>query len=200
MHIRYTGCHICDLQLVVLVQRQKCTTAEDGILMPQHLDMLPICGEPHTLLDDGLGGVLLQVEQVMCVLGTPVWKWGPRGRTGPQSTPATHCGEAALTQGGEGDECRLLDSAIELTANDGSHPRVCGAEGYHQANHPHVQAMGCRQAAAVERVVPIVAETKECVVQHSWKTRAVLAYGNKSPILSEGEVGVVVLVHLKIRP
>jgi hypothetical protein len=57
--------------------------------------------------------------------------------------------------------------------------------------------MGRRQAVVVERVVPILAEATECVVQHSWKPRAVLAHGNKSPILGEGEVEVAVHVHLK---
>jgi hypothetical protein len=60
--------------------------------------------------------------------------------------------------------------------------------------------MGCRQAAAVERVIPVVAETKECIVQDSQKTRAVLARGNKSPVLDEGEVGVVFYVYLKTQP
>jgi hypothetical protein len=31
-------------------------------------------------------------------------------------------GEAALTQGGECDLCRLLDSFIQLDPNDGCHP------------------------------------------------------------------------------
>jgi hypothetical protein len=106
-------------------------------------------------------------------------------------------GEVALTQGGEDDECRLLDGVVELTVDNGTHPWVHEVKGYHQANLPHVQAMGCRQAAAVERVVPVVAETKECIVQDSQKTRAVLARGNKSPVLDEGEVGVVFYVYLK---
>jgi hypothetical protein len=59
--------------------------------------------------------------------------------------------------------------------------------------------MGCRQPAAVERVIPVVAEATECVVQRSWKAW-VLAHGNKPPVLSEGEVGVVVHAHLKTQP
>jgi hypothetical protein len=47
-------------------------------------------------------------------------------------------GKAALTQGGEGDECRLLDDAVKLAVNDGPHPWVCGVERYHQADVPHV--------------------------------------------------------------
>jgi hypothetical protein len=60
--------------------------------------------------------------------------------------------------------------------------------------------MGGRRATAVERVIPVVAETTECIIQHLWKPRAVLAHGNNSPILGEGEVGVVVHVHLKPQP
>jgi hypothetical protein len=36
-------------------------------------------------------------------------------------------------------------------------------------------AMGHRYAATVDRSVPVVAELAECVVQHSWKTWAMLA-------------------------
>jgi hypothetical protein len=36
--------------------------------VPQSLDMLLEEGHPQTLLDDGLDGVLLQVEHVLCVL------------------------------------------------------------------------------------------------------------------------------------
>jgi hypothetical protein len=60
---------VCDLQLVVLVRRQKCTSVEDDILMPQPLDVLLVCSQPQTLLDDGHGGGVLQVEQVLRVLG-----------------------------------------------------------------------------------------------------------------------------------
>jgi hypothetical protein len=50
---------VCNLQLAVPVQRQKCTTVENGILMPQPLGMLPIRGQLQTLLDDGLDGVVV---------------------------------------------------------------------------------------------------------------------------------------------
>jgi hypothetical protein len=53
-------------------------------------------------------------------------------------------GEAALTQGGETDECRLLDGVVDLTADDSPHPQVHGFKGYRQADLPHVQAMGRR--------------------------------------------------------
>jgi hypothetical protein len=57
--------------------------------------------------------------------------------------------------------------------------------------------MGHRHATAVDRSVPVVAELTECVVQHSQKPQVVLARGAKAPILSDGDVGVVVQVHLK---
>jgi hypothetical protein len=60
--------------------------------------------------------------------------------------------------------------------------------------------MGHRHAAAVDRSVPVVAELAECVVQHSPKPRAMLARGAKAPILSDGDVGVVVHVYLKTQP
>jgi hypothetical protein len=52
----------------------------------------------------------------------------------------------------------------------------------------------------VDRNVPVVAEVEECVIQHTWKPQAMVACGAKSPILKDGDVGVVVLVHLKIQP
>jgi hypothetical protein len=64
----------------------------------------------------------------------------------------------------------------------------------------NVQAVALKQAAAVEGNVPIVAEMDECVVQHLREPRAMLAHGTRTPILSDGEVGVLVHVHLKKRP
>jgi hypothetical protein len=176
-----------------------------------------ICGQPQTLLDDGPGSVVLQVEQVQHVLShlshTSVEVGALRVRHGHnvllprgvllitnRKEHGRYLGEAALTQGGEGDECHLLDSAVELTAYDGPHPWDHWVERYHQADLPHNQAMGPGQTAAVERVVPIVAKMMECVIQHSWKPRAVLYHGSRSPVLSEGEVVVVVHVHLKTQP
>jgi hypothetical protein len=37
-------------------------------LLPQPLGVLLVCDQPQTLLDDGLGGVVLQVEQVLNIL------------------------------------------------------------------------------------------------------------------------------------
>jgi hypothetical protein len=75
-----------------------------------------------------------------------------------------------------------------------------GLRGYHHIDLTLILAMGHRHAAAVDRSVPFVAELAECVVQHSRKTRAMLARGAKALIRSDGDVGVVVHVHLKTQP
>jgi hypothetical protein len=108
--------------------------------------------------------------------------------------------EAGLTQGGECDLCRLLDGLIQLDPDDSCHPRLHRIEGYHHVDLALVLAMGHRHAAAVDRSVPFVTELVECVVQHSQKTRVMLARGAKAPIRSDGDVGVVVHVHLKTQP
>jgi hypothetical protein len=105
--------------------------------------------------------------------------------------------EAALTQGGECDSCRLLNGLILLDPDDGCHPWLRRIEGYHHVDLALVLAMGHRHATAVDRSIPVVAELAECVIQHSQKPRAVLAHGGKALILSDGDVGVVVHVHLK---
>jgi hypothetical protein len=65
-----------DLQLTVLIQRSKCTTVEKSILLLQLLELvrnggvvLIVYGQMHTLLYHSPGGVMLQVEQVLCILG-----------------------------------------------------------------------------------------------------------------------------------
>jgi hypothetical protein len=109
-------------------------------------------------------------------------------------------GEAGLTQGGECDLCRLLDGLIQLDPDDSCHPRLRRVEGYHHVDLTLVLAMGHRHAAVVDRSVPVVAELLECVVQHLRKPRVMLAHGAKAPILGDGDVGVVVHVHLKTQP
>jgi hypothetical protein len=109
-------------------------------------------------------------------------------------------GEAALTQGGECDVCRLLNGLIQLDPDDGCHPWLHRVEGYHHVDLALVVAMGHRHATAVDRSVPVVVELAECVVQHSWEPRVMLAHGAKAPILSDGDVGVVFHVHLKTQP
>jgi hypothetical protein len=64
------------LYLTVHLCRWPCTTAEDGILMPQPPNLscggggtLPVHCQTHTLLPDCPHGVVLEVEQVLHVLG-----------------------------------------------------------------------------------------------------------------------------------
>jgi hypothetical protein len=109
-------------------------------------------------------------------------------------------GEAALTQGGECDLCRLLDGLIQLDPDDSCHPRLRRVEGYHHVDLALVLAMGHRHATTVDRSVPVVAKLAECIVQHSREPQAMLACGAKPPILSDGDVGVVFHVHLKTQP
>jgi hypothetical protein len=109
-------------------------------------------------------------------------------------------GEAALTHGGESDLCHLLDGLIQLDPNDGCNPWLRQVEGYHHVDLALVLAMAHRHETTVDRNIPVVAQLAECVVQHSWELRAMLACGAKAPILSDGDVGVVVHVHLKRQP
>jgi hypothetical protein len=55
-------------------------------------------------------------------------------------------------------------------------------------------------ASTVDRYVPVVAEVEKHVVKHSWKPRAMLAYGTQAQILSDGDVGILAHVHLKTQP
>jgi hypothetical protein len=109
-------------------------------------------------------------------------------------------GEAALTQGGECDERRLLDSDVGLATDDGPRPRLCWVERYGHAGLAYVQAVDRGQAAAVDHKFPAIAKANECVIEHSWKPQAMLAYGTQSPILGEEKVGVAIHVHLKSQP
>jgi hypothetical protein len=106
-------------------------------------------------------------------------------------------GEAGLTQRGECDLCHLLDGLIQLDPDDSCHPRLHQVEGYHHVDLTLVLAMGHTHAATVDWSVPVVAELAECVVQHSRKTRVMLARGAKAPIHSDDDMGVDVHVHLK---
>jgi hypothetical protein len=96
--------------------------------------------------------------------------------------------------------CRLLDGLIQLDPDDSCHPQLHRVEGYHHVDLALVLAMGHRHAAAIDMSVPVVADLVECVVQHSWKPRVMLARGAKAPIRSDGDMGVVVHVLLKTQP
>jgi hypothetical protein len=69
-----------------------------------------------------------------------------------------------LAQGGESDVRHQLNTGDGLAADDGPRPWLHGVEGYHHADLTLVHAMGRGQSAMVDRSVPIVAKTDECVV------------------------------------
>jgi hypothetical protein len=134
-----------NLQLMVLVRRRKCTTVEKGILMLRLLKLtrngsvvLIVCGQTHTLLHDGSSGLVLQVEQVLHVLGhcshvdievqaldvghglkalLPHRIFLNLNRE-QRDQHRGGSGEATLTQSGEWDVCHLLDGGVRLTADD----------------------------------------------------------------------------------
>jgi hypothetical protein len=117
--------------------------------VPWSLDMLPDKGHPQTLLDDGIGCVPLQVEHVLRILGhrshadvevRTLWVDHVLKTPPPHGLLLLedrehrdqHRGgviEAALTQGGEGDVCCLLDHVVQLDADDNQTPWVSRAEG-----------------------------------------------------------------------
>jgi hypothetical protein len=193
---------------------------EDGICTPQLLDVLLKRAQVQTLSNDGPASAGLQVKHVLHVPGQRSHanvEVRALGVGHDLKTLLPHSillvmdqkerdwhrggvGETTLTQGGECNLCRLLDGLIQLDPNDCCHPRLRQVEGYHDVDLALVLVMGHRHATAVDRSVPVVAELVECIVQHSWEPRAMLAHGAKAPILSNDDVGVVVHVHLKIQP
>jgi hypothetical protein len=72
--------------------------------------------------------------------------------------------EAVLAQGGESQVRHQLNAGVRLDADDGPRPWLCGVEGYCHADLTLVHAMGRGQSATVDRSVPVVAKTDECVV------------------------------------
>jgi hypothetical protein len=71
---------------------------------------------------------------------------------------------AVLAQGGESNVRHQLNIGVRLTADDRPRPRLRGVEGYHHADLALVHAVGRGQSTTVDRSVPIVAKTDECVV------------------------------------
>jgi hypothetical protein len=219
-----TEAAVCDLQLVVLIRRRKCTTVEKSILLLELVRdgdvVLIVCGQTHTLLHDSPSGVILQVEQVLCILGhhshASTTVRALKARYGLKVL-LPHCiflipnremsdrhhgdsGEVTLSRWGECDVGRLLNGGGRLTADDGPCPRILLVEGYRHTGLTYVPAIGHRKAAVVDRDFPVIAEMEECVVEHSPETRAMLAHRTKPPILGEEEVGVVIQAHLKTQP
>jgi hypothetical protein len=110
--------------------------------MPQPLNLigggggiLLIHHQTRTLLPGCLGGVVLEVEQVLHIPGQHSLKelllygvllilnWEKHDRQCCSS------GEAVLTQGGESDVHHHLNAGVELATDDGPRPRLCGLKG-----------------------------------------------------------------------
>jgi hypothetical protein len=114
---------------------------EDGLLL--------ICIQTRTLLDDGATGVVLEVEQVLCVLG----QLSPPGIE-LHAGEVTSClqvltplglllvpnqeqrdrrvgqvGEVSLKHGDERHVCHVVNDVIQVASNDGSGPWCLGSMG-----------------------------------------------------------------------
>jgi hypothetical protein len=73
-------------------------------------------------------------------------------------------GEAVLSQGGESHVRHQLNTGVGLTTNDAPRPRLCGVEVHRHADLALVHAVGRGQSAMVDRSIPVVAKTDECVI------------------------------------
>jgi hypothetical protein len=60
--------------------------------------------------------------------------------------------------------CHQFNVGVGLTADDGPRPRLRGVEEYCHAGLTLVCAMGHGQSATVDRSIPVVAKTDECVI------------------------------------
>jgi hypothetical protein len=158
--------------------------------MPQLLDVLLKRAQVQMLPHDGPASACMQVKHVLRVPSQGSHasvEVGPLGVVHGLKVLLPHrillvadrkehdwhrgsVGEVGLTQGGECDLCRMLDP------DDSCHPWLHWVEGYHHVDLALVLAMGHKHAAAVDRSVPSVAELAECIIQHSRKTRAMLAH------------------------
>jgi hypothetical protein len=137
-----------------------------------------------TLLPGCLGGVVLEVEQVLGVLGQRshpgvevralevghglkmLLPYGVLLILNQEKCDRQCCssGEAVLAQGGESHVRHQLNAGVGLTINDGPKSWLRGVEGYCHADLALVHAMGRGQLATVDRSVPAVAKMNECVV------------------------------------
>jgi hypothetical protein len=137
-----------------------------------------------TLLPGCLGGVVLEVEQVLGVLGQRshpgvevralevghdlkmLLPYGVLLILNQEKCDRQCCssGEAVLAQGGESHVRHQLNAGVGLTINDGPESWLRGVKGYCHADLALVHAMGRGQLATVDRSVPAVAKMNECVV------------------------------------
>jgi hypothetical protein len=164
---------------------------EDGILIPQPLILscggggtLLVRHQMRTLLPGCPGGVVLEVEQVLHVLGQrshlgvevrahevghglktllpygvlliPNWEKCHR--------QCCSSGVVVLAQGGESDVHHQLNASVRLTADDEPRPWLHGVEGYHHADLALVYAMGRGQSTMVDRSIPVIAKMDECTI------------------------------------
>jgi hypothetical protein len=140
--------------------------------------------QTRTLLPGCPRDVVLEVEQVLCVLGQ---------RSHPdvevralevvhslrtllpyrvllipnqekRDRQCSSSGEAVHAKGGENDVRHQLNTGVGLAANDGPRPRLRGVEGYRHADLALVLAVGYGQSATVDRSILIVIKTDECIV------------------------------------
>jgi hypothetical protein len=137
--------------------------------MPQPLNLscggggtLLIRCQTRMLLSDCLSGVVLEIEQVMCVLGQQshpdvevrALDIGHSLKTllpyevllipNREKHDRQCCsnGEAVLTQGGESYVRHQLNAGVGLSVDDGPRPRLHGIKGYRHADLALVHTMG----------------------------------------------------------
>jgi hypothetical protein len=166
-------------------------TAEDGILMPQPLNLvsggsgtLLVRSQTRTLLYACPGGVVLKVEQVLHVPGhrshpgvvvralevghglKTLLPYGVLLISNQEKRDRQCCssGKAVLAQGGESDVRHQLNAGVGPAADDGPQPRLCGVKGYHHADLALVHVVGRGRSATVDRGIPFIAKTDECVI------------------------------------
>jgi hypothetical protein len=163
----------------------------DGILMPQPPNLssggggaLLVRRQMRMLLLGCPHGVVLEVEQVLCILGQ-------RSHPGMEvrALEVGHClkmllsygvllilnrekrdrqccssGEVVLAQGGESDVCHQLNAGVRPAADDRPRPWLHGVEGYCHTDLALVHAVCRGQSAMVDWSIPVVAKTDECIV------------------------------------
>jgi hypothetical protein len=159
--------------------------------MPQPLnltgggsDTLLVHRQMRMLLHACPSGVVLKVEQVLCIPGqrshpdVEVWAlevgYGfktllPYGvllilNREKRDRQCCSSGEVVLTQGGESNVRHQLNAGVGLAADDELRPQLRRVKGYHHADLELVHAVGRGQSATVDRSIPVVGKTDECVV------------------------------------
>jgi hypothetical protein len=73
-------------------------------------------------------------------------------------------GEVVLAQRGESDVRHHLNAGVGLTANVRPRPWLRRVDGYQHANLAPIQVVDPGQSAMVDRSVPVVAQSDECII------------------------------------